>query len=651
MTRSKTPFDQSRAWPDPNDQGAEHAGSHDPHLAWPHQQPAYDPRGYAGQQSGGAGQHTFDRSAAPPQYYPQQDYPPQETPLQGHYDQYGGHAAGYGQQAGGYEPPSGGSHQPDPLTADPHGQFYHQPGQHPAPGGYAYQDYNTPPTQPPSAQQGGFGSHDSYVAAQLRPATHEHAPDPGWGNQAALPGQPVPYPQSGQPVGDPQGYDLGSYMPSGEPATGRPAFGEPGYQPRQDWTDGGAGQSGYEAGYQDPYLPGGQHGYDQSQQGFDQHGFKQPAGAGHGQPVPAGAVTQHADAYPDDPDDDYDYDYEDEGAGGTRKLIIAAALISTIVVGGGFAYGYNLLFSGPSKKIGTPVVTADKVPAKIQPADPGGRKFEHTDSRLMNKIGNTGQADSASAGAGVGGSGSRVATLVVGRDGRLIVPETDPGSGAQSDGPAVQSAAPVETSPVPGMMIVGAAPPVERPAPSQLGGSGQAQPQQLTVAVPPAATPQVQQQTEQQPAAPTTTVRRRSKFPPLPERSGFDKPGVTLTPEATTGGADVIQANVRQVVPGGATADRVAGVPTADAANGYVAVLSTKRSRIDALTSFADLQQRYGSILSSKVPDVRRADLSSRGLGVMYRAVVGPPGSRQVAAQLCGRLKTAGYNGCWVAPY
>ncbi len=176
MTRSKTPFDQSRAWPDPTDQGAEHAGSHDPHLAWPHQQPAYDPRGYAGQQSGGAGQHTFDRSAAPPQYYPQQDYPPQETPLQGHYDQYGGHAAGYGQQAGGYEPPSGGSHQPDPLTADPHGQFYHQPGQHPAPGGYAYQDYNTPPTQPPSAQQGGFGSHDSYVAAQLRPATHERSP-------------------------------------------------------------------------------------------------------------------------------------------------------------------------------------------------------------------------------------------------------------------------------------------------------------------------------------------------------------------------------------------------------------------------------------------------------------------------------------------
>ena len=80
-------------------------------------------------------------------------------------------------------------------------------------------------------------------------------------------------------------------------------------------------------------------------------------------------------------------------------------------------------------------------------------------------------------------------------------------------------------------------------------------------------------------------------------------------------------------------------------------MLSTKRSRIDALTSFADLQQKYGSILSTKVPDVRRADLSSRGLGVMYRAVVGPPASRQAASQLCSRLKTAGYSGCWVTAY
>lgn len=84
---------------------------------------------------------------------------------------------------------------------------------------------------------------------------------------------------------------------------------------------------------------------------------------------------------------------------------------------------------------------------------------------------------------------------------------------------------------------------------------------------------------------------------------------------------------------------------------GYVAVLSTKRSRIDALTSFAELQEKYTSVLSNSVPHVRRADLTSRGLGVMYRAVIGPLGSREAAGQVCIRLRNAGYAGCWVAPY
>ena len=63
------------------------------------------------------------------------------------------------------------------------------------------------------------------------------------------------------------------------------------------------------------------------------------------------------------------------------------------------------------------------------------------------------------------------------------------------------------------------------------------------------------------------------------------------------------------------------------------------------------MQQKYASILGGKIPAVRRADLSARGLGVMYRAGVGPPGSRQAAGQTCARLKAAGYGGCWVAPY
>ena len=58
-----------------------------------------------------------------------------------------------------------------------------------------------------------------------------------------------------------------------------------------------------------------------------------------------------------------------------------------------------------------------------------------------------------------------------------------------------------------------------------------------------------------------------------------------------------------------------------------------------------------GEVLVSRTPDVQEADLSSRGLGTMYRLVVGPPGSRDAASGVCSQLKTAGYQGCWVMAY
>ncbi|MEM9030880.1 MAG: SPOR domain-containing protein, partial [Pseudomonadota bacterium] len=87
------------------------------------------------------------------------------------------------------------------------------------------------------------------------------------------------------------------------------------------------------------------------------------------------------------------------------------------------------------------------------------------------------------------------------------------------------------------------------------------------------------------------------------------------------------------------------------AANGYVAVLASKGSRIQALEAFADLRQKYEGALQGRVPDIQAADLSSRGLGTMYRVVVGPPGSRESANSVCARLRTVGYTECWVKAY
>jgi hypothetical protein len=87
----------------------------------------------------------------------------------------------------------------------------------------------------------------------------------------------------------------------------------------------------------------------------------------------------------------------------------------------------------------------------------------------------------------------------------------------------------------------------------------------------------------------------------------------------------------------------------ASGGNGFVAVLASQKSRMDALKVFADLQQRYGDVLSNKPADVREVNLGERG--VFYRAVVGPPGSREAAAQVCTQLRAAGFSGCWVTAH
>jgi cell division septation protein DedD len=86
---------------------------------------------------------------------------------------------------------------------------------------------------------------------------------------------------------------------------------------------------------------------------------------------------------------------------------------------------------------------------------------------------------------------------------------------------------------------------------------------------------------------------------------------------------------------------------------GYVAVLASVpasgSSRMDALKQFADMQQKYGSILSNKTPDIQEANLGEKG--TYHRLMVGPPGSRDSASSVCTQLKAEGYSGCWVTAY
>ena len=78
----------------------------------------------------------------------------------------------------------------------------------------------------------------------------------------------------------------------------------------------------------------------------------------------------------------------------------------------------------------------------------------------------------------------------------------------------------------------------------------------------------------------------------------------------------------------------------------YAVQVAARRDQTSALEAFADLQQKYPSILGNYSPLIQRADLG--GKGIFFRLRVGPMSSKSTASGLCGKLKSAGYRNCFV---
>jgi len=371
----------------------------------------------------------------------------------------------------------------------------------------------------------------------------------------------------------------------------------------------------------------GQWGAPQEAVNYDLGDYAVPAGGdprspfgthtGHAYSAPALGPGLGATPYGDGEAPD---DYEDEEPRRSgRRWLIAAALIGSIGIGGGIAYAYKAYFM-PRGTESPPVVRASKDATRTAPETPGGRRFANADSRLMGRLESD---ESAVPPAEVNGV-RKVSTVAVGRDGSLTPPQASP--------PPMRP-----TVSVPGLTIVdgfggGLTPPpasppataaAERPpqpasAPARTSPAAGPEPTVIAKAAQPALpAPPPRPVAAEQPAPPAPQAR-----PPAPEKSAPTKSAAASPPAETTPAP----------------------------ANGYVAVLASHKSRIEALTRFADLQQKY-DVLKGKIPDVLEADLSARGLGTMYRLVVGPPGSREAASAFCGQIKSAGHPDCWVTAY
>jgi cell division septation protein DedD len=318
-----------------------------------------------------------------------------------------------------------------------------------------------------------------------------------------------------------------------------------------------------------------------------------------------------------------------------RGLKIVAVLAGAIMVGGGLAYSYSALL-GPSSDANTPVVKSADGPFKVKPSEPGGKQFAHSDSKIMGRLGEgaTGagaataateasSAEAASATDPVTGA-RKVPILVVGRDGSIQPPAaTD-----TADQP--RAAATTATVSVPGMTIIdglGGAPAAKPAAPKVIAA---AEPEKPVVVNPPSAT---QKKSEPAAAAPAGAAR----------------------PQSSSDSSDTVAAVASEKKPAAkkATSTAAAASSPAPTGAGFVAVLASvpasSNSRINALQKFADMQQKYGSLLQDKTPDVQEANLGDKG--TYHRLLVGPPGSRDSANSLCTQLKAQGYSDCWVTAY
>jgi len=326
-------------------------------------------------------------------------------------------------------------------------------------------------------------------------------------------------------------------------------------------------------------------------------------------------------------------DQQVEKSRGRRGLIVVGALVAAVGIGGalGFAYKYSN-DSGVKVAGDPPMIKANKAPSKVKPSNAnGGSSFSSDD------LGTRLQTNRAA---------TRSTTRVVSREEPV---------GGQQGGVSLRSSTSGQTNTggtrvsslqdraknVPGVRRVKTLkvnPDGTFAAPSnRLTSNDALSIQGITMG-------------GNIPAAAPTKSKRISVEDALANNSQAARQKIAESlPKART------QAAIPQPRPVTKRKQVASLTPTAPATAssggglGYVVQVSARRSRIDALAAFADLQQRYTGALSAKQPDIQEVNLGSRGK--WYRVRIGPPGSKNAAYNLCNRLKKSGLKDCIIKAY
>jgi hypothetical protein len=322
---------------------------------------------------------------------------------------------------------------------------------------------------------------------------------------------------------------------------------------------------------------------------------------------------QRDPSYPDDPYA-YQRDYPEEEVDEPKKrrggVMTVAAVLTLAVVGTGGAFAYRT-FMGAPRSGEPPIIKADNTPIKVVPAPTDGSA--KVPDRMATGDGSEKIVPREEAPVDINAKAGGP---------RVVFPPLNP----NANPPPVASVAP---SAVP--------PPSAGPVPSN-GTLPNNEPRRIrTLAVKGDQTDSTAPQAAPAAAKPAPKSAAAPRNPPTSANASATGP-LSLSPEASPSappppaGQKMAATNPTQLAPAPSAASSGAG--------GYLVQVSSQRSESDAKSSYRALQGKFPAVLGSHSPVIKRADLGDKG--VYYRAMVGPFGSQEDAAQFCGNLKNAG---------
>jgi hypothetical protein len=340
--------------------------------------------------------------------------------------------------------------------------------------------------------------------------------------------------------------------------------------------------------------------------------------------IESGAQDYQRDpAYPDDPyayQDGYE-DGEDQGEKSRRGIITVAAVLTLAVIGTGAAFAYRSYVATP-RSGDPPIIRADNGPTKIvpSPADSASK----TPDRMPAGDGTEKIVPREEAPVDINGR--------AGGGPRVVFPPLNPNSNPPSAASVATSNIPVASAgPIPSNGTLPNNEPRKIRTFSVRGDQADAGAPAATATVPP---PGGKSTTAPKTAAPAQVAPRSA---PSSANASANSP-LSLSPQ----GAEAAPATEPRSRVAATNPIQTAPAPANPAASGgaFLVQVSSQPSEAVAQSSFRALQSKFPSVLGSQTPVIKRADLGEKG--VVYRAMVGPFGTRDEAVQFCESLKSAG---------